>query len=123
VAFYYALKTVYPINHQIIVGVNRGVMNRVCSLEDIKSKAKQTIKANERIIMNCGGGINMFGLSKVDEMNEAVAGFIIKRTEVLNPLMATHEELSTLTELVKAVNGAPTLATTIGESIKPLERK
>ncbi|MFJ3386680.1 hypothetical protein [Lysinibacillus sp. NPDC086135] len=54
-AFYYALKTVYPINHQVIVGVNRGVMNRVYSLEDIKSKAKQTIKANEQIIMNCGG--------------------------------------------------------------------
>jgi len=65
----------------------------------------------------------MFGQSKVDEMNEAVAGFIIKRTEVLNPLMATHEELSTLAELVKAVNGAPTLATTLGESIKPLEWK
>jgi len=35
VAFYYALKTVYPINHQVIVGVNRGVMNRVYSLENI----------------------------------------------------------------------------------------
>ncbi|MFB7159560.1 hypothetical protein [Lysinibacillus sp. NPDC056232] len=54
-AFYYALKIAYPIDYQVIVGVNREVMNRVCSLEDIKSKAKQTIKANEQIIMNCGG--------------------------------------------------------------------
>lgn len=57
-AFYYALKTVYPIDHPIIVGVNRGVMNRVYSLEDVKSKAKQTIKANKQTIINCGGRVN-----------------------------------------------------------------
>jgi len=65
-AFYYALKTVYAIDHQVIVGVNREVMNRVCSLEDIKSKAKQTIKANEQTIINCGG---IYMLTKQDLVN------------------------------------------------------
>ncbi|MFF2794967.1 hypothetical protein [Lysinibacillus xylanilyticus] len=62
----------------------------------------------------------MFGQSKVDAMNEAVAELITKRVKVLDPVLATHDELSTLAELVKAVNLAPTSLTMIGESIKPL---
>jgi len=65
----------------------------------------------------------MIGQSKVDAMNEAVAELITKRVEVLDPVFATHEELSTLAELVKAVNLAPTSLTMIGEPIKPYKQE
>ncbi|MEQ6353953.1 hypothetical protein ABNX05_04935 [Lysinibacillus sp. M3] len=48
------MKTVYPIDHQIIVGVNRGVMNRVCSLEDVRKDGwmdkEAVLKPLERLI-------------------------------------------------------------------------
>lgn len=65
-AFYYALKTVYPIDHQVIVGVNRGVVNRMCSLEDVKSKAKQTIKANEQTIRTEEGKVYAINKTKLN---------------------------------------------------------
>lgn len=61
--------------------------------------------------------------SKVDAMNEAVADLITKRVKVLDPVMATHYELSTLASLVKAVNGAPSLVSMISEPIKPYKHE
>lgn len=65
-------------------------------------------------------GIYMLKQSKVDAMNEAVADFVIKRVGVLSPTMVTHDELSTLAELVKAVNGAPIPLTMFDGTIQPL---
>ncbi|MEQ6355933.1 hypothetical protein ABNX05_14985 [Lysinibacillus sp. M3] len=65
----------------------------------------------------------MLKQSKVDKMNEAVANLITKRVKVLDPVMATHDELSTLAELVKAVNGAPSLVSMISEPIKPFQQE
>lgn len=65
----------------------------------------------------------MLEQSKVDKMNEAVADLITRRVKVLDPVMATHDELSTLARLVKAVNGASSFLSMISEPIKPLESK
>jgi len=69
----------------------------------------------------------MMKQSKVDAMNEAVADFIIKKVESLNPDLATDRELSSLAELVRVVNVAPkTVPLTgvaVGEPIKPYKKK
>lgn len=48
------MKTEYPIDHQVIVGVNRGIMNRVCSLVDIRKDdcmdKEEVLKPLERLI-------------------------------------------------------------------------
>ena len=69
------------------------------------------------------GGLNMLEQNKVDEMNEALADFVIKRVESLDPKLATPNDVSSLAELVKVVNDAPKTIQLIGESIKPLKRK
>ncbi len=56
-------------------------------------------------------------------MNEAVADLITRRVKVLDPVMATHDELSTLARLVKAVNGAPSFLSMISEPIKPYKQE
>ncbi|MGE7942809.1 hypothetical protein ACQKNB_12045 [Lysinibacillus xylanilyticus] len=68
----------------------------------------------------------MLGQSKVDDMNEALADYIIKRVEVLSPL-ATPEELDSIAQLAKVVNAAPnTVSLTgiaVGEPLKPYKKK
>lgn len=48
----------------------------------------------------------MLEQSKVDEMNEALADYIIKRVEILSPL-TTPEELDAIARLARVVNDAP----------------
>lgn len=48
----------------------------------------------------------MLEQSKVDEMNEALADYIIKRVGILSPL-ATPEELDSIARLARVVNDAP----------------
>ncbi|WP_432702461.1 hypothetical protein [Lysinibacillus sphaericus] len=60
----------------------------------------------------------MLEQSNVDAMNEAVAELITKKVKVLDPMFVTHEELSAIAELVKAVNSAPSLVSMISEPIK-----
>lgn len=68
----------------------------------------------------------MLEQSKVDEMNDALADYIIKRVEVLGPL-ATPEELDSIARLARVVNDAPkTVSLTgiaVGEPIKPYKKK
>lgn len=46
--------------------------------------------------------------SKVDKMNEALADFVIKRIESVDPTTATPNELSSIAQLARTVNDAPT---------------
>lgn len=68
----------------------------------------------------------MLKQSKVDEMNDALADYIIKRVEVLSPL-ATPKELDSIAHLARVVNDAPkTVSLTgvaVGEPIKPYKKK
>lgn len=50
----------------------------------------------------------------VEYMNEAVADFVIRRTQALDPSKVKPEEIATLAQLVKAVNNAPTPLMSIG---------
>ncbi|MEA0556470.1 hypothetical protein U1P98_23230 [Lysinibacillus irui] len=64
----------------------------------------------------------MLEQSKVDEMNEALADYIIKRVEVLSPL-TTPEELDSIGRLARVVNDAPKTVRLIEESMKPYKYK
>lgn len=63
----------------------------------------------------------MLEQSKVDEMNEALADFVMKRVEALDPRLATPNDVSSLAQLVKVVNDAPKTITLVGKPIKPTQ--
>lgn len=60
--------------------------------------------------------------SKVDEMNEAIANYVIKSLETLSPL-ATPDEVSSIAKLASIVNDAPKAIQMFSEPIKPFKRK
>ncbi|MEA0565145.1 hypothetical protein [Lysinibacillus irui] len=64
----------------------------------------------------------MLEQSKVDEMNDVLADYIIKRVEVLSPL-ATPEELDSISRLARVVNDAPKTVHLLGEGIEPVKQK
>lgn len=64
----------------------------------------------------------MLEQSKVDEMNNAIADYLIKKVDTLSPL-ATPDELSSIAQLARVVNDAPKTIGVIGESLKPYKGK